>query len=342
MNIRSSVVATLFLATASSGALAQEAITLRLADSLSNGHIIHELVGKPLMEGVTKATGGKVKFEHYPAEQLGKAKDLLALTQNGVADMAYIVPSYTSDKTPLTAVAELPGAFDTQCQGSLAVYALSHNGGILETKEFASNKIRPLVTIALPAYQILLSSSRKVDSAKDLSGLKIRTAGGAMDLMVRSIGGVPVRMAAPEIFESMSRGTLDGAVMSYQSVLSYDLDKLLKSGTVGMNFGTAIITYSIGESKWQALPADVQKALVQVGEATTREACKRFEAAEQEAVDEVKAAGMQVISLSEADRGTLAKAFATVSEDWAKDLDKRGKPGSEAAKAFAEALNANR
>ena len=88
------------------------------------------------------------------------------LTVEGVADISYIVPSYSSDKYPLTAVAELPGIFDTECQGSLAFYKISHNGGILETKEFGPNQLRPLVTIALPAYQIQLATSRDVKTAK--------------------------------------------------------------------------------------------------------------------------------------------------------------------------------
>jgi len=147
------VVAAAVLAAGTSPAVSQEKITLRLAESLPSGHVIHELVAKPFMELVTKATNGQVTFQHYPAEQLGKAKDMAQLTVAGVADLSYIVPSYSSEKYPLTAVAELPGIFDTECQGSLAFYKISHNGGILETKEFAPNQLRPLVTIALPALK---------------------------------------------------------------------------------------------------------------------------------------------------------------------------------------------
>ena len=110
------------LALATGAASAQEKITLRLADTLPNGHVIHELAGKPFAELVTKLTNGQVQFQHFPAEQLGKAKDMAQLTVAGVADVAYIVPSYSSDKYPLTAAAELPGIFETQCQGSMAYY----------------------------------------------------------------------------------------------------------------------------------------------------------------------------------------------------------------------------
>lgn len=331
-----------FVTLAATVASAQDKITLRLADTLPNGHVIHELAGKPFAELVTKLTNGQVQFQHFPAEQLGKAKDMAQLTVAGVADVAYVVPSYSSDKYPLTAAAELPGVFQTQCQGSLAYYKISHDGGILETKEFLPNGLRPLVTIALPAYQILLGNPRPVNSAADLAGLKIRTAGGAMDLMMRAIKGVPVRMSAPEIYESITRNTIDGIVLSYQSSVSYDLGKLLKSGTVGMNFGTAVFIYGIGEAKWKTLPENVRKAMTEAGEQTTREGCKRFEDGEKAATEKIVGQGMKVISFSDGDRKFFSEAFAGVADEWAKETDKRGKPASETLKAFKAALQPTR
>jgi TRAP-type C4-dicarboxylate transport system substrate-binding protein len=342
LDLRMTGLAAGLLATFASSASAQEKITLRLADSLPSGHVIHELVAKPFMELVTKATNGQVTFQHFPSEQLGKAKDMAQLTSMGVADLSYIVPSYSSDKFPLTAVAELPGIFDTECQGSLAFYRISHNGGVVETREFAPNQLRPLVTIALPAYQIQLATNRNIKTAKDLEGLKVRTTGGAMDLMMRSIGGIPVRMAAPEIYESLTRGTLDGLIFSYQSSVSYEFGKMLKSGTEGQNFGTAILTYSMGEAKFKSLPENVRKALIEAGEQTTREGCKRFEDGEKAATEKIKSQGMKVISFGPDDKKVFDAAFKTVAEDWVKDLDKRGKPGTEVFKAFTEALAASR
>jgi len=90
-------------------------LVLRVADSFPPGHAIPDYATKWWMDAVTKATQGAVEFEYYPAEQLGKAKDLLALTQSGVADIAYVGPSYVSDKMPLSAVSQLPGMFTSAC-----------------------------------------------------------------------------------------------------------------------------------------------------------------------------------------------------------------------------------
>jgi TRAP-type C4-dicarboxylate transport system substrate-binding protein len=205
---------------ASLPAMAQQ--KLRVADSLPVGHFFAESGTKFWMAEVKRLTNGKVDFEYFPSEQLGKAKDMLTLTQTGVADVGYVVPSYVSEKMPLSAVAELPGGFSTGCEGTLAYYKLSTGNGILAQREFAANNVRMIFTLVLPPYQ-LFTSKAKLDSYKSVEGLKLRTAGGAMDATARAFGAVPVRMAAPEIYESLSRGTIDGMLLPHASVLSYDL-----------------------------------------------------------------------------------------------------------------------
>ncbi|MGO9357108.1 MAG: TRAP transporter substrate-binding protein DctP [Xanthobacteraceae bacterium] len=331
----------LLAAAMASGARAEDAaLTLRLADSLPAGHIIHEAVTKPFIAAVEARTGGSVTITHYPAEQLGKAKDMLRLTQSGVVDIGYIVPSYASDKMPLTAVAELPGGFRDACQATAAYWALSRDGRFFAEKEFAPNGVRPLITFALPTYQILLSTRKAVNGLADLEGLKIRTAGGALDLMMRSIKAVPIRMSPPEIYESMSRGTLDGAMIGYQSAASYDLLGLVKTGTLNEPLSSVVITYSINAAKWRALPEKLRDVLAQEGERITRESCAKFAAAEARAVASARAKGVRLIEFSADDARTMAAVFETVGQDWAAGLDGRGKPGTEALKVWRDALRA--
>ena len=338
--MKSILTGVLVAALISSVASADDKISLKLADSLPIGHIIHESVTKPFIEAVAKRTNGDVTITHYPAEQLGKAKDLLRLTQSGVIDIGYIVPSYASDKMPLTAVAELPGGFRNACQGTAAYWALTRDGKFLAEKEFVPNGIRPLITFALPTYQILLSSRKPINSLADIEGLKIRTAGGALDLMMRGIKAVPIRMSPPEIYESMSRGTLDGAMLGYQSAAAYDLLGLLKTGTLNEPLSSVVITYSISAAKWKALPESVQKVLAEEGERITKESCAKFAHAEEQALAKAKEKGIKLIQFSSEDEKAMATVFDSVSQDWAAGLDGRGKPGTEALKVWHDALSA--
>jgi TRAP-type C4-dicarboxylate transport system substrate-binding protein len=264
------------------------------------------------------------------------------LTQAGVADIGFVVPSYQSDRMPLSTVTELPGIFESSCQGDAALRALTAEGAILDEREFKPNGVKPLIIFLLPAYQLILSSGRPLGALKDAEGLKIRTPGGAMDLTVMGLGAVPIRMGPAEIYESMSRGTLDGALLAYQSAMSYHLAPLLKSGTLAQDFGTVAVTFSVRLKTWNTLPTDVQDTLSRIGQSLSREACVKFDKAEQESIAKVRAGGIRLITLGAGDHADLEAAFARVREDWAKRLDARGKAGTEIVKAFMDAADAAR
>ncbi|MGY3469701.1 TRAP-type C4-dicarboxylate transport system substrate-binding protein [Bradyrhizobium sp. LM6.11] len=168
-----------------------QALELKVADSFPAGHYLVRLMLKPWMDDVTKRTNGAVTFTYYPNQQIGKAADMLRLTQSGVVDIGYIGPSYVSDKMPLSEVAQLPGAFETACQGTLAYWKTAREG-VLAKQEYAPNKIKLLFEVVLPPYQVW-TAKQKVDTTKDMGGLKLRTTGGAQDLTLRALGAVPVR-----------------------------------------------------------------------------------------------------------------------------------------------------
>lgn len=323
---------------AASAALAAEPITLRLADNLPPTHFLAKYGTHYFMEEVTKATNGQVKFEYFPAEQVGKAKDMLALTQSGVVDIALIVPSYISDKLPLSAVVDLPGSFGSSCEGTLAYWKTARDGWFAKN-EFQPNGVRVVFTYVNPPYELFLSKEGAI-RLEDVKGRKIRSVGGALDITLRSLGAVPVRLTAPEIRESLSRGTVDGIVFPVPTVTSYKLEGLIKSVTVGANLAGTATTYSINEARWKKLPEAVQKAIMEVGDATTRRVCKMTDDDVAKSYETFRQQGMTITRLGADDQKILDGAYQQARRDWAAGLDRRGKPGSEALKVFSEALAA--
>jgi TRAP-type C4-dicarboxylate transport system substrate-binding protein len=333
-----SALTALFLCSASAAAGAEAVTTLRIADSLPSGSFIHQLVTKPFMEQVEKATNGQIKFQYFPGQQLGKAKDMLKLTQTGMADIGYVGPSYVLDKMPLSSAFELPGAFsDDSCQGFKAYWASTHNGGYLEKNEFAPNHIIPLLSI-ITRHHVYVSSDKTVKTAKDLEGLKMRSSGGAMAYTIRELGMIPVNVSAPETYESMSRGTIDGAIYPAQSAFDYGLTSLIKSGTVKKHFAGIVLTYSISETAWKKLPKKTQDIMLEIGKKISTTSCTLFDAAEQKAIAKMKEQGIKEIHFDAASDKVVDAAFDRTSQDWAKSLNERGKPGSAALAAMRQAV----
>jgi TRAP-type C4-dicarboxylate transport system substrate-binding protein len=124
----SRILAGAVLLAAASTQAAAEPLKLKIADNLPPSHFLANYATHFFMDEVTKRTGGQVTFDYYPSEQLGKAGDILSLTQSGVTDIGLVTPSVVSQKMPLSSIAEQPGSFSTSCQGTLAYFALARDG----------------------------------------------------------------------------------------------------------------------------------------------------------------------------------------------------------------------
>lgn len=322
-------------------ALAQttEKLVLRVADSFPvSGHWMVENATKPWMEEVTRLTDGAVTFQYYPAEQLGKSKDMLNLTQSATVDIGYVAPSFIADnKMPLSAVAELPGSFATACQGTNAYLSLATKGGILEEKDLAANGVRLLWAVAMPPYQIM-TAKKKFESIKDVEGLKLRSAGTSLEMTARKLKAVPVRLATPDIYDSLSRGTVDGLIFPFSSLMGYKLDTLIKYSTVDENFGAIVAVYVISEARWKSLPESVRQVMTEVGLKVSRQTCAALDRDLQTDIAKLKKNGLVTVQLPASDKQELRGMLASVRSEWAEALNQRGKPGSEVLKAFEAAL----
>ncbi len=307
--------------------LAQETVTLKFAMAVPPGHYTAIHGGKFFMDRVTELSKGRIRFQWFPAEQLGKAKDMLALVQTGVADMADVVPSYTPDKLPLTGVAELPGQATSSCEGTAAYYAMTRPGAFLATKEFDAQKVRVLMAAPLVPYKIF-TSSKQVSKLDDMVGLKIRSSGGASDTTVRSLGAVSVRLAGPDMHEALTRGTIDGAMYPFISLKPFDLVGSIKYVVEGVSVGAVSTTFVMSDAKYKALPPDLQKVLDQAGKEAGENYCKYMDT--QESKEQAALTTIKATVLSDAEAARWRGVLGGVKEEWAKSLDDRGKPGKEA------------
>ena len=321
----------------SSGAGAASAEVLRVADSFPVGHYIAENMTKVWMDRVTELTNGEIEFEYFPAEQLGKSKDLMALAQTGVADIGYVGVSYLADKLPLSAVGELPEAFTRACEGTNAYWQIARPGAVLDQAELAPQGVRMLLVMVLAPYQVM-TARKEITGLDSFKGLKLRATGGTKEIAIEMLGATPVSMPAPETREALSRGTIDGVLFPHSSALPYGLAPELKWGTQDMNFGSFVASYVISEDRWQQLSPEVQKAMTDAAEEVIPAACKVAEELDltdkQKMIDD----GVTFVSLPEEDKAGINADLAGIGQRWAADLDARGLAGTEILTAFREAL----
>jgi TRAP-type C4-dicarboxylate transport system substrate-binding protein len=115
---------------------------------------------------------------------------------------------------------------------------------------------------------------------------------------------------------------------------------ITKYGTTGENFGSAVLTYVMSESRWKKLSPEIQKAMLEAGEKTTQRACSMTDKDTVPDIEKIRQKGVTFVHFDAADRKIIDENMAAVNEQWAKTLDGRGKPGSEVLKVFRAELKA--
>ena len=100
--------ATLLGAPALSG-LAQQSTTLKFHTFMAPQSNVWLTMHKPWMEKVEKESAGRIKFEAYPAMQLGGTPvQLYDQAKDGVVDVVWTLPGNTAGRFPRIEVFELP------------------------------------------------------------------------------------------------------------------------------------------------------------------------------------------------------------------------------------------
>lgn len=329
-------------AIALTGPAAAQETTLKLASFLPSTHFGVTEGSDVFAERLSELTDGQVEVEFYPAEQAGKAKQLLELVRVGALDMAEIGTGYvSSDDIPLLGYLEVPGLVESVCAGTRASRAIGDPGGVVYENAYGPLGIRVISYYVYSPYGPA-GSRVAISEVDDLQGLKMRNAGGLMEMTVGALGGVPMKLTAPEVLTGLQRGTVDSYMGSYLSVAAYEYDAYAKYGATGFSMGTPGVFAVISESRYQSLPEDVRAAVDQAGREAEQNFCAYSDENEARIIEEMQADGrMEIHTWTEEQVAELRARTASVAEDWVSTLEGRGLPAERTLADFTAALSGN-
>jgi TRAP-type C4-dicarboxylate transport system substrate-binding protein len=314
---------------------AQERKVLKYAHVFAANHPSFNDSFKQFEEAVTKATGGRIQWENYHAGAIGK--EGVSMLNSGITDTAILMPSYEPAKLPLGSVSELPGLYSNSCEATAKLWHISKDGGPLNEVEYKPQGLKVLYVVIQPAYKVI-TSKKKVSTLEDMSGLKIRANGAAMDKTVRALGAVPVRVTGGELYDSLTRGTVDGGIWPINVNRSLSLEKVVRYTTMGPMVGSGAALYGMSQKVWDGLSGDDKAAITKASMEAMQRTCAWLDNAEASELALLsKDHGFVATSISGAELARWTERIAPIAAEWAKEMDATGRPGSALLKAFKEA-----
>jgi TRAP-type C4-dicarboxylate transport system substrate-binding protein len=262
--------------------------------TLEQGDFRDRLVRRFAAE-VQKRSNGELGFEIYPGSSLMKTVAQFSAMRRGALDMTLYPLAYAGGEVPEVNIGLMPCLVTTYEQGM--AWKTQPIG-----QELTSVLDKRGVKIVTWIWQAGGTASRAtpVVQPDDVKGQKIRGGSREMDLMLKAAGGIISSVPSNEIYAAMQTGSLDAAVTSSTSIISFRLEEIAKAVTTGRtgSFWFMFEPLLMSKQVFDALPAPHQKAISEVG-------------------TEMEAFGLQA---AKADDEDLARVFAKAGVT-AKDMD---------------------
>ena len=124
--------------------------------------------------------------------------------------------------------------------------------------------------LSFTGYPLWFQGYSKFDTpTPDLTGKTIRTA-PIYDPMVKKLGGTPVTIPAPEVYEALARGLVDGLFWPNVGIIDFAWNEHVKYYWGQHTPYLVDCGFTINLDKWNTLDKDQQAVLLRVGEEIER------------------------------------------------------------------------
>ena len=306
-----------------------EAQNLRYAHFMSGSSWQHDQIFEAWAEAVEEAAGGELDVTVFPAQTLGKAAAGYDNAVNRVADIAWTVQGYTAGRFPLSQIIELPNLFDTGAVGSCAFQKLYDSGAL--DAEYEDTHVL-FVHTHDPGQ--LHTGDIPVRTLEDLQGLKLRRPTQVVGNLLDELGVEPVGMPAPNTYEAMQRGTIDGYMLPWESVESFRLGELTGYHTVFGFYALAFVS-TMNKDVYESLSPEAKAAVDEnSGMKWALTAGRGYDEAGAEVLADRRASdAAEVIELAPEERARWEAAAERARDAYIAELDAQGLPGTETLEA---------
>ncbi|AEG92879.1 TRAP transporter substrate-binding protein [Ramlibacter tataouinensis] len=306
---------------------AQQSVTLKFHTFMAPQSNVWLSMHKPWMDKVEKDSGGRIKFEAYPAMQLGGTPvQLYDQAKDGVVDVVWTLPGNTAGRFPRVEVFELPFMMTNAEATSKAYWEY--------VQTVAADEFKDTQVIALQVHGpgVIHTADKPVKSVNDMRGLKVRAPTRQVTKLVAALGATPVGMPLPQIPDALSKGTINGCVIPWEVVPSVKVNELTKYHAefdpAGGSLYTTTFVMAMNKAKYDSLPPDLKKVIdANSGMATSAWLGKTQQGNDPVGRKSASERGNNIFTVSAAEAQEFRRRSRTIEAEWVEDMNKRGFDG---------------
>lgn len=289
----------------------EQAKVIRLGHILNQQHPVHKAMAF-MAEDLWKRSGGELRLEIYPDEQLGPERELVEMLQIGSLGMTKVSTGVLEGFSPKISILSLPYLFrdrdhfwqvmDGPIGEELLDVSLPYN---LKGVTYYDAGAR--------SFYVNKRSGKAVRTPEDLYGLSIRVMKSKTAVrMVEVLGANPVPIPFGELYSALDTGTVDGAENNPPSL--HTSKQYEVSSVYSLDEHTLVPDIIImSRDAWERLTPQEQKWVKESAHASSIYQRELWEQAEAEAFAEMEKAGLKINK--DVDKEAFRKKAAVMYED---------------------------
>ena len=298
--------------------------TLTLSSWVAPSHTLTE-TQKAWCEELGQRTKGQIKCNALPRAVAAPPATFDAV-RNGLADISFVPHGYTPGRFTYTQMVEVPFLGDSAEATSVAFQRM-----VAKYPPFAEeHKGVKVLAVFTHGPGLALNTKRPITKIDVLAGLKWRIGGGMVSEIAKSLGMNVTLKPAPESYELLSTGVMDGTLFPAESVESFKIDKVIRHATrfPGGLYNTSFV-FMMNQAKYDSLPADVKKVIDQMsGEYAARLMGRGWDNVDRRGLAFMQAAGVQFTQADPAFVKAVGEKTAPVIDAWVKAAEAKGLPNA--------------
>lgn len=203
---------------------------------------------------IAEATDGHVKIVIYPSSQLAAAADVGEMVETGGVDIGWLFTPFYKGQFPLTEVASVPMVgFDN---GSLATNVLWDLYDKYPELQDEWSRYKLLNMYGIPS-SIFGTVGKPIAAPADVKGMVLRSPAGLVTDLVTKLGGSPVVMAPPDMYEALEKKNIGGYIFEPAGIQNFKLQEVTDYYT-DLPIYIGVFGLVMNWDKWNALPPEYQ------------------------------------------------------------------------------------
>jgi TRAP-type mannitol/chloroaromatic compound transport system substrate-binding protein len=256
-------------------------------------------------------TGGKVKFQVFPAGTIGSPLKITESVQKKVAQAGHSWPGYDwgIDKT-----AALFGGYVGSPPAEALLHWIYSGGGIDLWRQWRLEKFGVVgIPCGSHSDEIHMHSRKPVRTLEDLKGLKLRTS-GAWAEVANSLGASTVILPGGEVYPALERGVVDAIEWATPGInLGLGFHKVAKYVILpGVHQPGAVLECVFDKALWDGFDPVTKTQIEAAAKMSTVESWMHVNVLDVDALGKLKAEGAEIIRVDQSYIDGVAKA----TRDW--------------------------